>query len=323
MPSAASTAARQVEFDPYVPLVAHPHVNTTLSRYWPLRLEAGEERRFSTEAGVTVVGRLHRHHPAGPLMLVVHGLEGSIDSNYMKWMTRAALGAGFDVLRLNVRNCGGTDHLSPTLYHSGLTADLRAVVEQLRERPLVLVGFSMSGNQALKLAGEWGALAPPHLAAVCAISAPIDLAACARRIAEPQNRFYERIFLKDLGARVERKARLQPERFSTEPLAQVRTIIDFDHYITAPAFGFRDAWDYYRQSSAAPHLEAIRVPALIIQAKDDPLIPFESFRQPENPAVRLLATDHGGHVGFVARGRPRFWAAAQVVRFCGAVLSHP
>ncbi len=249
-------------------------------------------------------------------MLLSHGLEGSADSTYMRWMARAALEAGFDVARLNVRNCGGTEHLAPTLYNSGVTADLRSLVEQFADRRVFLVGFSMSGNQALKLAGEWGERAPSHLAGVCAISAPIDLAAGARRLAEPQNRIYELNFLWSLRARMKRKARLWPGRHSLEPLRRVHSIIDFDHYITAPAFGFRDAWDYYEQSSARPYIPAIRTPSLVVQAQDDPFVPFDSFQWPENPSVQLLAPEHGGHVSFLSRPRPRFWAAAQVVRFC-------
>src|SRR5262249_48235666 len=122
-------------------------------------------------------------------------------------------------------------------------------------------------------------------------------------------------FLRQLRARLQRKARLFPDRFSLAPLARVRSIVDFDHYVTAPAFGFRDAWDYYEQSAARRFLDAIRVPTLLIQSKDDPFIPFECFRVPDNPAIRLLATEHGGHVAFLSRTPPRFWAAWQVVRF--------
>lgn len=301
--------------DPYLPLFTNPDMNTIVGRYWPVPLEPGEPRLFATEPGVQVLGRCHWHHPVAPVMVLVHGLEGCCDSTYMRWMARAAIEAGLDVVRLNVRNCGGTEHLAPTLYHSGLTVDLRSVVEQLAGRRVFLVGFSMGGNQALKLAGEWGEDAPAQVAAACAISPPIDLAACTRRLSEPRNRIYERRFLRQLRARLRRKARLFPERFSVAPLARVHSIIDFDHYVTAPAFGFRDAWDYYEQSSARRFLGKLRIPTLLIQARDDPFIPFECFQVPENPAIRLLATDHGGHVAFLSRRPPRFWAARQVIRF--------
>jgi len=313
----AVPAARSLAFDPYIPLFAHPDVNTMVGRYWPVRLEPGEPRLFSTEPEVQVLGRCHWRHPGAPVLLLVHGLEGSCDSTYMRWMARAALEAGFNAVRLNVRNCGGTEHLAPTLYHSGLTADLRSVVSELSAHRLFLVGFSLGGNQALKLAGEWGAAIPSNVAGVCAISAPIDLAACARRLAEPRNRLYELRFLRNLRDRLRRKARLFPDRYSLAPLAQVRTIIDFDHYVTAPAFGFRDAWDYYEQCSARRFLSQVRVSTLLVQAQDDPFIPFGCFRVPQNPALNLLAPEHGGHVSFLSPP-PRFWAARQVVRFCQA-----
>lgn len=295
-----------------------------VGRYWPVRLEPGLSRLFRTEPDVQVLAHCHLRRPGAPLMILVHGLEGSSDSTYMRWMARDALAAGFDVLRMNVRNCGGTERLCPTLYHSGLTTDLRTLVEQLPDRRLFLVGFSMGGNQVLKLAGEWGEQPPAHLAAICAISAPIDLAAGARLLDEPRNRIYQVRFLRGLRARVRRKARLWPALYSTASLVGVRSIVDFDHRVTAPAFGFRDAWDYYQQSSAQRYLAAIRVPSLLIQAQDDPFVPFETFRRlPANPALELLAPQHGGHVSFLSRTPPRFWAARQVVRFCQAYVQSP
>jgi predicted alpha/beta-fold hydrolase len=305
-----------LDFEPYIPLFRNPDLNTILGRYWAVPLEPSEPRLFETEPGVRVLAHCHFHQPAAPVMVLVHGLEGSSASNYMRWMAAAALAAGFDVIRLNVRNCGGTEHLAPTLYHSGLTSDLRAVVDQLSGRRLFLTGFSLGGNQVLKLAGEWGASPPVQVAAICAISAPLDLAACARRLGLRRNRLYERHFLRLLAAKLRRKAQLMPDRFSTSALAKVRSIIDFDHYITAPAFGFRDAFDYYAQCSAGRFLGEIRVPALLIQAQDDPFIPFASCELPENPVLRQLAPACGGHVSFLSRRGSRFWAARQVVSFC-------
>jgi predicted alpha/beta-fold hydrolase len=299
----------------YAPLFRNPDLNTIVGRYWSVRLDPGEPRIFETDAGVQVLARCHWRHPQAAVALLVHGLEGSCDSTYMRWMAQAALEAGLDVIRLNVRNCGGTEHLAPTLYHSGLTADLRSVIEQLAPRQTFAVGFSMGGNQALKLAGEWGAQFPSHVAGVCSVSAPIDLAACARRLGEPRNRIYERHFLSSLTARYRRKAALFPRSFSLEALPRIRSIIDFDEYITAPGFGFQGAADYYQQSSAAGYLGRICLPALCIQAQDDPFIPFESVRLPDTPQMHFLTPKHGGHVAFLARGRVRFWAAQQVIRF--------
>lgn len=229
-----------------------------------------------------------------------------------------ALERGFDVVRLNVRNCGGSERLARTLYHSGLTCDLRAVAERLAPAPLFVAGFSMGGNMALKLAGEWAARAPAHVRAVCAISTPIRLAPCARRLHEPRNRLYERRFVRELKDLVRRKQRIQPGLFDWVNLEGVRSIYEFDQRITAPHFGFRGADHYYEAASSGAYLDRVRLPSLLIEARDDPFIPFSVYDDPvfsRNPFLRLLVTGHGGHVAFLARRRPRFWAIDQALRF--------
>lgn len=327
---------------PFDPLFRGPHVQTIAGRYWPVRLDETSwptrERYFSTEPEVQVLAHCNVQRPEGkpsphngldshrdgasgrwaPVVLAVHGLTASSQAPYMRTLAQKALGAGFDVIRLNVRNCGGTEHLAPTLYHSGLTSDLRAVVEQLAPTPLYLAGFSMGGNMVLKLAGEWGEHPPPHVRAVCGISVPIRLGVCARRLGEPRNRVYEIRFLRELRRTLQRKRELMPELFSAPPPSEIRTIYEFDDAVTAPAFGFRNADHYYETQSSCGFLKAIRVPALLIQAQDDPFIPFEVFEDvalARNPWVRLEAPGHGGHVAFLAKRAPRFWAIAQAVRF--------
>jgi predicted alpha/beta-fold hydrolase len=306
---------------PFVPLFRSPHLLTILAHFWPARLD---ERRFPvertlyrTEPGVEVLVETQR--PAGASagdIVLVHGLEGSSRAGYMLSLARAALEAGYAAHRLNLRTCGGTEALSETPYHSGMTADLAAVLRRLAEEhrgPRYAVGFSLGGNIALKLAGELGEAARGLVAGICAISTPIDLDASTRRLERPANRIYELRFLKRLKRRVRALARLRPERFPIDGLAAVRGIREFDDRFTSRWFGFRGAADYYRTQSASRFLDAIRVPVLLIQARDDPFIPFELFEQPglaRNPSIQLVATDHGGHIGFLARGAPRFWADA-------------
>ena len=186
-------------------------------------------REFATEPGTRVVAIAHTleqdkgpdqkpdQKPDRPLMLIVHGLEGSASSSYMLGTAIKAWQAGFDVLRLNVRGCGGTSHLSPKLYHSGLTIDLDHVIRELievdRVRRIFLIGFSMGANQSLKLAGEYGAAPPPELRGVCAISPPIDLESCSRSIREPGNRIYEARFIRRLARAMREKGRLFPGRY--------------------------------------------------------------------------------------------------------------
>ncbi|HEX8160448.1 MAG TPA: alpha/beta fold hydrolase [Pyrinomonadaceae bacterium] len=311
------------------------HAQTLAAYAFPRRARllreaaADEPRLFETEANVSVLVRCRwqARRESAPTLLLVHGLEGSSESTYVLGTAEKAHRAGFNALRMNIRSCGDTQHLSPTLYHSGLTHDLRAVVEQLSARDrlaeIFLAGFSLGGNQCLKLAGEWGAGAPRALKGVCAVSPSLDLSTCADAISRRQNFLYSRKFIRSLKRRMGRAAELYPERYDTARLKFVRTIRDFDSHYTAPHAGFRDADDYYARSSALQFVPSIRVPTLVVHAEDDPLVPFDSFRGPAlgaNPCVVFLATRRGGHVGFLAdggaRGEDRFWAENRVVEFC-------
>jgi predicted alpha/beta-fold hydrolase len=322
---------------PFAPLFRDPHIQTIIGRYWPARLDENvwptHALYFATEPGVKVLAHYNRRDGQGPdprgaqqagalltapTVLAVHGLTASSEAPYMRLLAGRTLEAGFNSVRLNVRNCGGTEHLCPTLYHSGLTADLRSVVEQLAPAPLYLVGFSMGGNMVLKLAGEWGEAPPAHVRAVCGISVPVRLGVCARRLGERRNRIYEARFLRELRRTLLRKQEALSGKFVAPRWDGIRTIYEFDDAITAPAFGFRGADHYYDSASSAGFLDRIRVPALLIQAQDDPFIPYDVFEDlalEQNPNLYLEAPPHGGHVAFLARQGPRFWAIEQAVRF--------
>ena len=260
----------------------------------------------------TILSLEHQPHaPARAQILILHGLEGSADSGYVQSFAQAALERGFGVHRLNLRSCGGTEELCETMYHSGLTGDSRVVLERLHEREAgraFLVGFSLGGNVALKLAGELGHT--DLLSGVCAVSTPIDLGICVRNIDKPSNRLYGRRFLDRLCNRVKRKSILAPRAYNSTGIGDVKSIWEFDDRFTAPLFGFGTAANYYATQSAVRYLDKIRVPTLVIAAKDDPLVPFEIYDQPafrSNPALTLIAPDHGGHLGFLSRRKPRFW----------------
>jgi hypothetical protein len=184
--------------------------------------------------------------------------------------------------------------------------------------PIFVTGFSLGANVTLKLAGELGEQGRDLLAGVCAVSTPIDLAACARALGEKRNYIYERRFLSRLKARVLLRHQQAPEMYKLDGLKRVRSIWDFDDIYTGPLFGFGSAVNYYGTQSSNQYLEKIRVPALLVQAKDDPLIPFSVFDHPafrENPHLELVAAEHGGHVGFISRERPRFWVDGVVVEW--------
>ena len=299
---------------------------TVLGNFWPRRLDMRrypvESRFYRTEPDVQVLVETQRP-PGGSArgeIILVHGLEGSSDAGYMRTMAKTGLDAGYAVNRFNIRTCGGTEHLSNTLYHAGLTGDLRSVLGQFRDQgraPVHLVGYSLGGNQVLKLAGELGEEARPLIASVCAISTPIDFAAGARRLGQFSNRVYERRFLKRMRSRV-----VATGRFTARQIKGASSIYEFDDRFTGPSFGFRGADHYYETQSSQLFLERIRVPALLIQAKDDIFIPFEIFDHPAirtNPHVRLLVTEKGGHLGFLSRTRPRFWTDQVVLEWIETV----
>jgi uncharacterized protein len=305
---------------PFRPLFRNPHLLTIAANYWSRPLDERrfpvESRLYETEPGVRVL--VHTQRPDCALRgqaVLVHGLEGSSASGYARSLAHALLHAGYAVHRFNMRSCGGTEAIcGPSLYHSGQTGDLLSVLREIRaansDTPLYAAGFSLGGNVVLKLAGELGEKGSELLTAVAAVSTPIDLAACARNLNKPANRLYANRFLVRLKQKVRLKERLSPGLFDLAGLDGVRSIYDFDDRFTAPSFGFGTADNYYATQSASRFLDQIRIPALIVQAMDDPLIPFEVYRHPafaSNPWLRLLAVEHGGHVGFVSRGRPRFW----------------
>lgn len=251
---------------------------------------------------------------------MVHGLEGSSAAGYARSLAHAALQAGYAVHRFNMRSCGGTEHLSGrVLYHSGQTCDLLAVLRQLKSQmPVILIGFSLGGNVVLKLAGELGESAGALIAGVAAVSTPIDLAACARRLCARSNLVYSRRFLSRLKQRIRLKESLTPGLFPLEDLGRVKTIYDFDDLFTARSFGFGSADNYYATQSSNQFLEHIRVPALLVQAKDDPLIPFEVYNHPafsKNDHLRLLAIEHGGHLGYISKKKPRLWLDGVLVEW--------
>ena len=258
-------------------------------------------------------------------IIIVHGLEGSSESQYMQGITEKALAAGMNVIRYNQRNCGGTDALAPVLYHSGLSNDVAVVARELIARDrishLALVGFSMGGNLVLKLAGEWGQQAPAQFRAAAACCPALDLAASADALHEPANRLYETYFLWALRQRMRYKARLFPGHFDLGRMRGMRSLRDFDDRITAYYCGFNGVDDYYDRASAAHVVGQIAVPALIVHAADDPFIritPETRRKIAANPNITFRETAHGGHCAFVGTRNGMddgYWAESQIVEF--------
>ncbi len=319
---------------PFRPFFKNPHLATIAGNFWKRPdVEARwpvEAVLYRTEPGVQVL--VHAQRPDGPArgeIIFVHGLEGSSAAGYARSMAYAALEAGFATHRFNMRSCGGTEHLALSNYHSGQTSDVGFVLRTLRARtdlPIYLAGFSLGGNVVLKLTGELGEDARGLIAGTCAVSTPIDLKACALNIGRRENFIYQRRFLDRLSERIRLRHKQAPEIYKLEPLEAVRTIFDFDDAYTGPLFGFGNAETYYTTQSAQNFIGNIRVPTLVIQAKDDPMIPFEVYDHPafrENPCLKLVAVDHGGHLGFIARGQPRFWLDGVVMEWLSSWQAEP
>ncbi len=285
------------------------------------------ERLFDVAADARVLAHCHWHgQPADyPTLLLLHGLEGSSLTHYMYGISDKAWAAGWNVVRLNQRNCGGTERLSRGLYHSGLTDDPLFVIRELIERDgiraIAVAGYSLGGNLALKLAGELGDGPPSALRAVCAVSPTMDLGVCVEALERRSNIAYEWNFVRNLKARMRRKAAAFPGAYSLDRLGRIWTVRQFDEVYTAPHHGFRDATDYYYRASAMRVIDRIRVPTLILAAEDDPFVPPASFRDPSvtgNPSITVVLTPHGGHCAYVERAEPGYdgyWAEREVVRF--------
>jgi len=250
-------SAFESDFQPH-PLLKNGHLMTIASAWWArtFALPAAEERLFAVDADSKILG--HCHWQLGkrrdaPVIALVHGLEGSSDSNYMRGIAEKAWAAGFHVVRLNQRNCGGTELLTPTLYNSGMSGDYRAVLEELAKvdgfEKIFFAGYSMGGNLVTKMAGEFGESAPRQLRGVCAVCPAMDLAACADDLDRWDNYFYQARFVRGLLKRYARKAELFPQRYAKNGFGSIRTVREFDDAITAPSFGFKDAQAYYESAA--------------------------------------------------------------------------
>lgn len=311
------------------------HAQTIASALWRRTYgavgEAHEDRFLPVADGSRVRLRIDWQHArrGHPTALLVHGLEGSDASRYMLGTADKFLAAGWNTVRMNVRNCGDTERLTPTLYHSGMTDDLHEVLRYLLDEeqvPLVgIVGFSLGGNMTMNLAGELGKSPPPELLGLATVSPAIDLAASADRLEEPRNIIYQRRFVRSIRKRLERKAAHFPGVFDLSRLRGMRTVRDYDDRYIAPLFGFRDAADYYERASARESLGSIGIPTLLLHALDDPFIPLTDrvrTAASANPLLRIVTTPRGGHVGWLGdarnaalAGEDRHWAENRVVEF--------
>jgi predicted alpha/beta-fold hydrolase len=289
------------------------------------RLPQPEERYVEVAPGVKILCHCHwqEDRRRALTVIVVHGLEGSSESGYVIGVAQKGLSAGMNVVRVNQRNCGGTDHLAPTLYNSSLSSDIAAVARHLVDDGVsrfALAGFSMGGNLVLKTAGEWGKQAPPEFHAVVAVCPAMDLAASADALHLRGNRIYEAYFMRKLRQRFRNKAKLFPGQFDVARLRGLRTLREFDDKITAYYCGFEGAVDYYARAAASNVVDQISVPGLILHAANDPfirLLPETRKKIKANPNLTFVEADDGGHCSFIAdaNGYDGRWAEQQIIEF--------
>jgi predicted alpha/beta-fold hydrolase len=321
--------SNELIFDPFVPrtYLRNRHAMTMAGNFLPRKSDLPEPEAclYRVDAETQVLCHCHWQAEAErrATVIIVHGLEGSSLSQYVVGNATKAWDAGMNVVRMNMRTCGGTGDLTPTLYHSGLSRDvgavLRTVIEERKIKRVGLIGYSMGGNLVLKLAGELGTDAPAELKAVAAVSPAADLAASADAMHVGGNRIYEWKFLLSLMRTYERKRKLFPEIYKKVERFP-STIREFDDVITARYCGFESAQDYYTRAAAARVMEKIALPTLVVHAIDDPfirLLPETRARIMANPHITLLETEHGGHCAFLAQpnGYDGRWAERQIVRF--------
>ena len=301
----------------------------TLASYFLTRqiaLPPPDERLIEVEASTKVLCQCYwqSDRERALTVIAVHGLEGSSDSAYMRGIANKGMAAGMNVVLMNQRNCGGTEKLAPTLYHSGLSQDVAAVARHLidvdRVSAFALVGYSMGGNLVLKLAGEWGMKGPSQFRFVVAVCPAMDLAVSSDALHLPSNRLYEIYFMWKMRRRLRAKAKMFPNSFDVTRLRGLRSLRQFDDKITAYYCGFEGAVDYYARAAASNVVDRIAVPAFILHARNDPfirLLPETRAKILANPSITFLETTDGGHCSFIADrdGYDGYWAERRVIEY--------
>jgi predicted alpha/beta-fold hydrolase len=343
LPSHSVSSIPRALFDPhgFVPrrFLRNGHVQTIAGNFLPrtnrLSKPVPETVEVSPASGSQIASRVlcHCHWQDVSVRadrltaILLHGLEGSSDSQYIVGNANKLWRAGANVIRMNMRNCGGTEALTPTLYHSGLSGDVDAVMRHFLHREgltrISLIGYSMGGNLVLKLAGELGNNAPPELRSVVGVSPAIDLGPSADALHRLKNRIYERKFLRALLKRFRRKVRLFPRAYDPNRATGIGSVREFDDRITALYSGFASADDYYYRAAAASVIDRIAVPTLILHSSDDPFVtitPETEAALHGNPHITYIQTEHGGHCAFLttpnrACNDDGYWAESTLLRF--------
>lgn len=302
------------------------HAQTIYPRFLPLAPSPYRRERWETPDGDFIDLDWNTAAPTAdghPLVILFHGLEGSSQSHYARALMGALHDAGRPGVVVHFRGCSGELNLLPRAYHSGDSSEIDWILRRFRQmhpaRPLYAVGVSLGGNVLLKWLGEQEDAATDILQAAAAVSCPFDMSACGHQLARGPNRIYTRYFLRTLKRFAAAKLRCHPDLFDEQRMRRARTLYDFDDVVTAPLHGFAGAEDYWRRASSKPWLGGIRVPTLLINARNDPFLPAEALpdRHQASKRVEFAYTDEGGHVGFLTGPFPGRidWLPQRLLRF--------
>jgi hypothetical protein len=297
----------ELPFEPFA-LFSGSHQQTIIGSFLHMEKEPKSQRLMVTlpdmDSLALEITTPSSWKPTDPTIVMIHGLCGSHRSPYLIRMTKKLSKLGFRCVRLNLRGCGSGKGHAKQLYHAGRSDDVYEALSLLRkqypESPIVLVGFSLGGNIALKLAGELGSFGEKYLTGVIAVGAPVDLFSSVNLVNQKNNRIYERYFVRLLKSEVAYRHKKYPDLEKIH-LPKRLTMFEFDEYYTAPQSGFKNAIDYYRKCSSVIFIPQISVPCTILFSEDDPIVSsktLDEIKLPEN--IRVFKTKRGGHLGYLS-----------------------
>ncbi len=265
----------------------------------------------------------HTDKNSDQVAILTHGLEGTSSQSYIQGMALALANQGWDTVAWNFRGCSGEPNRLLRFYHSGATEDLQAVIDHVLEtdryKKIALIGFSLGGNLTLKYVGDLGVEIDQRIYKAVTFSVPCDLESCAYQLAKPSNRYYMWRFMRCLKLRIRSKAKHFPDELDITGLNQMRTFVDFDDRYTAPIHGFDGAIDYWTRCSCLPVLKQIKIPTLLVNARNDPFLAPDCYPEEEatdHPHFHFEAPDLGGHVGFMnSRPNGEYWSETRTLEF--------
>lgn len=308
----------------FTPLFKNRHIQTILGliALGPKPSKEYKTKRIliSIPEGKLALDCTYQENKNSPTLLIIHGLTGSSSSAYVERISRLSYLQGFNIIRMNMRGCGNTEKLTPSIYNAGQSTDLQAVITYLiknKNKKISILSYSLGGNLALKWAGEYKI--PKQVLSLTAISPAIDLEKAGKASELPENWLYKIKILLNLKSLIKRKNIHLPNEYDLTQLSDISSVKDFDSIYQTKNTGYTSIKDYYDRASAINYIKDISLPTLIITSKDDPLVPVSSFHNKEiksNKNITIMETKYGGHVGFLGKNKyERYWSDIKALEF--------